>query len=68
MTEGREVINPRPRRVGSLPGLARQAIGFISYSEGCNDDVNKIVWSGMGWDRIGPSSRSARVFPLFLRG
>ena len=25
-------------------------IGFITYSEGCNDDVNKIVWSGLGWD------------------
>ena len=22
----------------------------MSYSEGCNDDVNKIIWSGLGWD------------------
>ena len=50
-TEGREVINPRPE--GSANILRRDApysIGFISYSEGCNDDVNKIVWSALGWD------------------
>jgi hypothetical protein len=25
-------------------------VGFITYSEGCNDDVNKFVWSALGWD------------------
>ena len=29
---------------------SRTPIGFITYSEGCNDDVNKIVWSALGWD------------------
>jgi hypothetical protein len=50
-TEGREVINPRPE--GSANVLRRYApysIGFLSYSEGCNDDVNKIVWSALAWD------------------
>jgi hypothetical protein len=51
LTEGREVINPRPRDHAAIfryyqPG----SIGFISYSEGCNDDVNKFLWSGLGWD------------------
>jgi len=51
LTEGREVINPRPRGEAAIfryyqPG----SIGFISYSEGCNDDVNKFIWSGLGWD------------------
>ena len=50
-TEGREVINPRPRDEAHIfRALADQGIGFITYSEGCNDDVNKIVWSGLGWD------------------
>ena len=31
-------------------GWSPETIGFITYSEGCNDDVNKIVWSGLGWD------------------
>jgi hypothetical protein len=50
-TEGREVINPRPE--GSVNIFRRDApysIGFLSYSEGCNDDVNKILWSALGWD------------------
>src|SRR5262249_42437725 len=25
-------------------------VGFLTYSEGCNDDVNKAVWSALGWD------------------
>src|SRR5207247_2255199 len=25
-------------------------VGFITYSEGCHDDVNKMVWSALGWD------------------
>ncbi len=51
LTEAREVINPRPVDEARIFRLLRQyAIGFITYSEGCNDDVNKIVWSGLGWD------------------
>jgi hypothetical protein len=50
-TEGREGINPRPlgqaRIFRAYQGLA---VGFITYSEGCNDDVNKFVWSALGWD------------------
>lgn len=50
VTEARECINPRPEDEATLfratnPGT----IGFISYSEGCNDDVNKAVWSALGW-------------------
>jgi hypothetical protein len=51
LTEAREVINPRPRGEAAIfRALKDQAIGFITYSEGCNDDVNKIVWSSLGWD------------------
>jgi hypothetical protein len=45
------VINPRPRDESAIfHALADQTIGFITYSEGCNDDVNKVVWSALGWD------------------
>ncbi len=51
LTEGREVINPRPRDESTIfHAFAENTIGFITYSEGCNDDVNKIVWSALGWD------------------
>lgn len=50
LTIGREPVNPRPVDEEhcfrcSQPGT----IGFLSYSEGCNDDVNKFIWSGLSW-------------------
>ena len=50
ITEGREVINPRPWARPRSPASAASTIGFLSYSEGCHDDVNKMVWSRLGWD------------------
>lgn len=51
LTEGREVINPRPRgEANILRRIMPGTVGFITYSEGCNDDVNKFVWSALGWD------------------
>jgi glycosyl hydrolase family 20 len=51
VTEGREVINPRPLDQAAIFRRTQPyTIGFLTYSEGCNDDVNKIVWSGLGWD------------------
>jgi len=51
VTIGREGINPRPLGYASIFRLLQpDTIGFISYSEGCNDDVNKTVWSALGWD------------------
>lgn len=50
-THGREPINPRPRDMATVFHHEQPAtIGFLTYSEGCNDDVNKIVWSALGWD------------------
>src|SRR5215469_5747946 len=51
MTEGREVINPRPQgEANMLRRFCPGTVGFLTYSEGCNDDVNKFVWSSLGWD------------------
>jgi hypothetical protein len=51
LTEGREIINPRPESQADILRLTLpQTMGFITYSEGCNDDVNKFVWSALGWD------------------
>ncbi|GAA5221137.1 hypothetical protein [Membranihabitans marinus] len=53
VTQNRETINPRPLDHGKIyrSVAPENAIGFISYSEGVNDDVNKMIWSGLGWDR-----------------
>jgi hypothetical protein len=51
MTEAREVINPRPLDEAAIFHYSQpNTIGFLTYSEGCNDDVNKFVWSALGWD------------------
>jgi hypothetical protein len=51
LTEGREPICPRPE---GFANVARRYLpysaGFGSYSEGCNDDVNKFVWNALAWD------------------
>jgi hypothetical protein len=50
-TLGREPINPRPRGTAHIHNLlAPLSSGFITYSDGVNDDVNKIVWNAMGWE------------------
>jgi hypothetical protein len=51
VTEGREGINPRPMGQAHIFRLLQPyTIGFLTYSEGCNDDVNKIIWSALGWN------------------
>jgi hypothetical protein len=51
LTSNREQINPRPVDEATIfRSLLPYVSDFITYSEGANDDVNKIVWSGLGWD------------------
>ena len=48
---GRETANPRPLATAHIfRKMAPLSIGFNTYSDGVNDDVNKIVWSALGWD------------------
>lgn len=50
-TLGREPPNPRPvfyKRI--MDWLGPYTSGFITYSDGVNDDVNKTVWSMLGWN------------------
>ncbi len=65
VTEGRECINPRPDGQALIfrktqPGT----IGFITYSEGCNDDVNKVIWSALGWE---PEASVADILRQYSR-
>ena len=51
LTLGRECTNPQPLYYAQIHN--RDAVytdGFLSYSDGIHDDVNKVVWSQMGWD------------------
>lgn len=51
LTLGREAPNPRPYFYAKVQAAtAPFTDGFVSYSDGCHDDVNKIIWSMRGWD------------------
>ena len=50
-TQAREGINPRPLGQARIFRLLQPlTIGALTYSEGCNDDVNKAIWSALGWN------------------
>ncbi len=51
-TLNREPINPRPVDEAAIFRRLQPfaAEGFLTYSEGCNDDVNKCLWSGLAWN------------------
>lgn len=51
LTEGREICNPQPFYYAKIHNrFAPFTDGFISYSDGTHDDVNKVIWSAMAWN------------------
>ena len=69
VTEQREPINPRPvDQAHIFRHTNRNTVGFITYSEGCNDDVNKILWSGFGWDPDADVGSILREYSRFFIG
>ncbi len=50
-TQNREASNPRPTEQSLIHNrYASLTCGFLAYSDGAHDDVNKQVWSMRGWD------------------
>jgi len=69
LTEGRESINPRPvEEAGIFHLFEPPTIGFITYSEGSNDDVNKFVWSALGWNPDQDVSEILRQYSRYFIG
>ncbi len=55
LTLGREAVNPRPAESALIHNrYAASSDGFISYSDGVHDDVNKILWSALAWNPSQP--------------
>ncbi len=51
LTLGREAVNPRPAEFAAIHNrYAGYTDGFISYSDGVHDDVNKTIWSALSWN------------------
>lgn len=69
VTAGREGINPRPEDHAIIARhTLPDSMGFITYSEGCNDDVNKIVWSALGWDPDADVKQVLREYSRYFIG
>jgi hypothetical protein len=69
LTEGREVANPRPVQTARMFRYGRAStVGFITYSEGCHDDVNKMMWSALGWDEKADVKEVLRQYGRYFIG
>lgn len=52
LTLGREPVNPEPTYYAAIHDqFASFTDGFISYSDGAHDDLNKFIWTRKGWSK-----------------
>ncbi len=64
-TLGRESFNARPVAMKQIHNMFMPyARGFVAYSEGVHDDVNKMLWSQYGWN---PEAEPADVLAAYGR-
>ncbi|MBB6251150.1 hypothetical protein [Nitrospirillum iridis] len=69
LLEGREPINPRPRdQTLIFNRLAGLTTGFMTYSEGVNDDVNKVLWTRLGWSPATRPEETLRDYARYFMG
>lgn len=65
LTLGRECANPRPAFYKLvLDNYGAYTSGFISYSDGVHDDVNKAIWSALGWS---PAAQPREILLEYTR-
>jgi len=65
LTLGRECANPQPLHYARIHN--RDAVysdGFLAYSDGTHDDVNKVLWSRLGWN---PENDVRRIMVEYCR-
>jgi hypothetical protein len=68
-TLDREPINPRPfDQAAAFQRWLSVSPDFITYSEGCNDDLNKIVWSALGWNPKADVREIVRQYARYFVG
>ncbi|MBC7286453.1 MAG: hypothetical protein H5T86_00110 [Armatimonadetes bacterium] len=69
LVEGREVCCPRPRQMAVIyRHTAPHCDGFVAYSDGVHDDVNKILWLALGWDPLRDVRKCLREYGRLLMG
>ena len=69
VTLGRESINPRPVQYAEIHNaFAPYTVGFLSYSDGVHDDVNKVLWNGLAWNSDTPPREILMEYARFFFG
>ncbi len=69
LTQGREPVNPRPAAMARIFAyLAPQTRGFVTYSEGVNDDWNVTQWFRLGWNPATPPETIAAEYARMFVG
>lgn len=69
LLEGREPISPRPVDMGVIYRHFQPLFtGFVTYSEGVTDDVNKMLWSQWGWSAATDADSILRDYARYFLG
>lgn len=69
LLEGREPISPRPADMGVIYRHFQPLFtGFVTYSEGVTDDVNKMLWSQWGWSATRDPVEILRDYARYFLG
>lgn len=69
ITHSREPINPMPLWETKLfRGYYPGSIGFVSYSDGANDDFNKMLWTVLAWNPETDPVEIAREYARYFTG
>lgn len=67
LTEGREPICPRPAGFAAIyRHFASLHSGFMLYSEGVNDDVNKFLWAQWGWSSVSSAHQTLTQYARYF--
>ena len=72
MAYGRQVVNPRPafyaRVLEDRSNGSSATVGVGAYSEGLNDDLNKVIFSRMGEDSSVTMMQTVREYARYFFG
>lgn len=68
-TLGREPVNPQPYYyTAAYRAIAPYINGFIGYSDGAHDDLNKMIWNLLGWNASADPREMLRQYTGFFFG
>jgi hypothetical protein len=69
ITQGREPICPRPADMAQIVRVAQPGTaGALAYSDGVNDDINKVLWAALNWNPEASPQEIVREYTRYFLG